>query len=139
MKNPPETDQELLRRLGGLLDEAFPEERAEADEEIRAVGLDPAVVEARMSAFVEDLIASSPMNWRARAGAERAAELAKLGAVSRAKGRSVEDLREAVRGMLASFPQLQPQVSFHKFESASREDLETLLAELEFLQGRKDK
>lgn len=137
-RKPPGTNEELLARMGALFDEAFPDDPGEAAAELHAVRLDPDTVGEGIARFVDSLAAASPSNWRIRARAEREAELAKLQAWERPSGRSLEDLREAVRDLLAGVPQLQAQVNFHKFESASRDDLESLLVELEFLASSRE-
>ena len=139
MKPKPETEQDLIDLLAQLLDIDDPDESAEqVDEELRAAGLDPDEIGAKMAASAEDAYRSSPLNWRQRAREQRAEAKARLGRrAGIGQFRSRGDIVRDINALVAQSPFLRDaprvQAHFRNFDTATDEDLADLLAELEFL------
>jgi hypothetical protein len=141
VKRKPETDQDLIDVLADLFehDEAN-ESIEEVDEELRAVGLDPEEVGAKIAAIAEEAYRRSPLNWRQRARAERIEAEGRLRERSRPgpPGPRDEVVRQ-INVIVARSPGVldvpRVQAHFRNFDSATDEDLVDLLAELEFLEG----
>jgi len=137
-RKPPGTDAELIERVGELFDAVPPEGQAEAEEVLREAGLDPDAVGDRLAQFAKATLASSPLNWRQRAKAERENALAQFDKDRTEQPRAASDLKVQITSILARQPQLGAlptvRVHLHKFEHASSKDLESLLAELQFLE-----
>lgn len=137
-RKPPSTDAELIGRVGELFDAVPPEGQAEAEEVLREAGLDPDSVGDRLAQFAKDTLARSPLNWRHRAKAEREKTLAQFEEYRQGQPRAASDLKAQIMGILARQPHLGSlptvRAHFHKLEQTSSKDLESLLAELEFLE-----
>lgn len=141
MKPKPETEQELIDLLAQLLDSDDPGEPAEqVDEELRASGLDPDEIGAKMATIAEEAYWTSPVNWRQRARDQRADAEARL---TRQAGlrqlRTRDELVRDISAVIARSPLLRGaprvQAHFRNFEAATEEDLADLLSELEFLEA----
>lgn len=141
MKTKPETDQDLINSIAELLGHDDPDESPEmVDDELRAVGLDPEVIGAKIAAIAEEADRRSPLNWRQRAGEQRAAAERRLARRSViADTRSRDDIVREINAVVARSPRLQgaptAQAHFRNFETATDEDLADLLVELEFLEA----
>lgn len=136
MKPKPETERDLVDALA----EAFEHAEAdlsieEVDEELRAGGLNPEAVGARLAAVAEQAYRQSPYNWRQRAAAERAEADRRLReklAAKRLLSRE-ETLRE-IQAITSRSSELRAQAHFRNFEHATDEDLAGLLADLQLLE-----
>ncbi len=141
-RKPPGTDAELIERVGELFDAVPPEGQAEAEEVLREAGLDPDAVGDRLAQFAKATLASLPLNWRQRAKAERENALAQFDKDRTGQPRAASDLKVQITSILARQPQLGAlstvRVHLHKFEHSSSKDLESLLAELEFLERQSE-
>ena len=138
-KAKPETDQDLIGAIAALLEsEQDAEPIEDVDEELRAAGYDPGEIGARMARFAEEAYLRSPHNWRQRAARERAdAEVRLRQRSSQRERRSRSETLEQISRIIAQSPELggspRVQAHFRSLGQATDEDLDDLLAELEFL------
>lgn len=133
MKKPPpkNTDAEVASRLEGLF-EQVPLDPREIEETLREVGIDAKSATERMMARVLELQEHERRERLAQADAERKAE-----AVRHQSKRGGTSLRNRAE-MLARFFEIRTQhpaaaAMFRDFQSASDEDLRSLLDDLEEL------
>lgn len=137
-KSPPSTNAELVKRVGELFDAVPPEGEAEAEEVLREAGLDPHAVGERLAQSANEMLARSPLNWRHRARSEREKALAQFEEYRQVQPSAASDLKVQITSILARQPHLGSlptvRAHFHKLEHASSKDLESLLAELKFLE-----
>lgn len=137
----PETDQEFFDLFSRLMEESLPEGTDEADEELRAAGMDPAAVGAEVAAHAATVLKRLAEENRTQAAAERERFRQELEAVRLEREWTEEQLKTEIAALAAQAgSQLgAPAVAahFHKFEGrASKSDLESLLAELLFLRSK---
>lgn len=134
MKRKPETEQEIVDALADLLEHDDQEEPIEeVDADLRAAGLDPAQVGARMAAAAEVAYRDAPENWRTRARAERAkAERRLRQRAATRPSRSREEIIEGFSALAARSPDLRARIQAHfrNFETTSDEELADLLDDL---------
>jgi len=140
MKRKPETDQDLINSIAQLLEQEDPDESPEVvDDGLRAAGLDPEEVGAKIAAIAEDAYRRSPLNWRQRAREQRFEAERRLAQRSIAtQPRRRDDIVREINAIVSRSPRLQGaptvQAHFRNFETATDEDLAELLVELEFLE-----
>lgn len=138
MKSKPETERDLISALA----EAFKHAEAdlsigEVDEELRAAGLNPEELGARLAAVAEQAYRQSPYNWRQRASAERAeAERLLRQKLVAKRELSREAMLREIQAISSRSPEVRAQAHFRNFERATDEDLAGLLAELQLLEER---
>ena len=134
---PPQTDQDLIQVFADLFDAVEPETPEEIDAVLVEGGYDPNEVGSRMQAFAEQALAKSPLNWRNQADTKLQAVGAKLEnfrapvAIPPTREQIIDAIKE-LTGRLRGRARLA-QAYFRNFESASDEDLASLLSELQFL------
>jgi uncharacterized protein Smg (DUF494 family) len=63
-KDAPQTDEQLAKTFADLLDQLVPEDPEEIEELLQEVGLNRKDIRARISALVEELKATTPLDWR---------------------------------------------------------------------------
>ena len=133
MKKPAQknTDAEVAARLEALLDEV-PLDAREVEETLRDAGIDAKAATARMMARVQEVQECQRRERLARADAERKADLA-----SQHAKRSDRPLRTHAE-LLARFFEIRAQhpaaaALYRDFQSASEEDLRSLIDDLEEL------
>jgi hypothetical protein len=141
-RNPPSTDAELVERVRELFDAVPPEGEAEANEVLQEAGLDPDAVASRFAKFANETLAHSPLDWRQRAKVEREKALTEFEGYRQRLRRASSDMKAQITSILARQPHLGSlptvRAQFHKFDHASSKDLESLLAELQFLEGQSE-
>ena len=127
-----ETSEDLVRAFASLFDELEPETPEEIDTVLREAGFDPDELGARMKAAAERALNDSPLNWRSRAQRELEDERARIASTTPDLLRSRKDIIDAIKQLVG---QLGNQVAYahRNLESASDEDLASLLADLEYL------
>jgi hypothetical protein len=137
----PMTSEDLVRVFADLFDEVEPETPEEVDDVLREAGHDPDVVAARMRAVAEQALAASPLNWRNRAQEELTNERAQFERSKSESPRSRADTVKAIQQLLTQIggQAKQAHAYFRNFESATDEDLMTLLSELEYLASQRHK
>jgi hypothetical protein len=131
-RKPVQTSEELIRAFADLFDEIEPETPAEIDAMLREAGYDPDEIGAQMKAVAEQALANSPLNWRNRAPQEMAEEQARFDKAESTSPRNRTDMIKAIQQLLAGRSE-QALAHFRNLESASDDDLASMLAELEFL------
>lgn len=133
-----ETSEDLVRAFADLFDEVRPETPEEIDAVLRETGLDPDAVGARMKAAAEQALADSLLNWRNRGQRELASERARFERTVPTAPRSRADIMGAIQQLLAELGGRAKPVyaHFRNLESATEEDLASLLSELEYLASR---
>jgi len=139
-RKPPSTEAELVERVGELFEAVLPETEAEETEILRRAGLDPEAVGSRLAKFASETLAHSPLNWRERAKAEREKALVHFEEYRHGLIRAASDLKAQITDILTRQPDLGSlptvRAHFHKLEKTSSNDLESLLAELQFLEAQ---
>ena len=142
----PETDQEYFDLFSRLMDESRPEGAEEADEELRAAGMDPDAVGAEVAAHAAAVLKRLTEERRKRAAEEREEFRRELESVRLEREWTEDELKAKIAALAAQAGSSQgaPAVAahFHKFDGrATKSDLESLLRELLFLraQSRKSK
>jgi len=136
MRKVPETSSELVALITKAFEASPPEGLEDAEEELRAAGLDPDAVGTEIAAFAKAAYAASPLNWRVSAAQQRKAALERLGGRHVVRRPRVE-LEAQINAILAQGGRAaaQARAYFHKNEGrASDEDLASLLSQLEFLE-----
>jgi hypothetical protein len=140
----PETDQEYFDLFSRLMEESCPEGAEEADEELRAAGLDPDAVGAEMAAHAAAVLTRLTEERRKRAADEREEFRRELESVRLERRWSEDELKAEIAALAAQAGSSQgaPAVAahFHKFDGrATKSDLESLLRELLFLRAQSRK
>lgn len=137
-KKPLETSEEFVNALTDLFNEIGPETPEEVEAILREAGYDPAKLAAEMQAFAEQSLKNSPLNWRNRAQQELTAARSHFESTLSRVSRSRSELIEAIQQLLQQVggqPQ-QALAHFRNFESASDDDLASMLEELEYLKSQ---
>jgi hypothetical protein len=131
------TVEDFVRTFNEFLDEEDPMTPEEVDAELREAGFDPETVGAEMQAVAECALAESPWNWRNRAQ-QLEDERACFERTATASQGSREDIVGAIQQLLAQLGnRARPAYAhFRNFESATDEDLASLLSELEYLDSK---
>ena len=137
----PETDQEFFDLFSRLMEESLPEGIDEADEELRAAGMNPDAVGAEVAAHAAAVLKRLTEDDRKRAAAEREQFRRELEAVRSEREWTEDELKAEIAALAAQAGSSQgaPAVAahFHKFEGrATKGDLESLLLELLFLRAK---
>lgn len=137
----PESDQEFFDLFSSLMEESLPEGIDEADEELRAAGMDPDAVGAEVEAHAAAVLRRVTEEDRRRAAAEREQFRRELEATRLEREWTEEELKAEIAALAAQVGHNQgaPAVAahFHKFEGrATKSDLESLLLELRFLRSK---
>ena len=142
-RKAPETEQELLERVGELFDEIDPETPEELDAALQEAGFDPDAIGARMEALAREALQQSPLNWRNQAHKEMEAERQRLAAAQRvspgpANREAIKSSIQALVGRLGPAAGQLGTAHHRNLEDASDDDLLSLLADLEYLAGHED-
>jgi len=137
----PETDQEFFDLFSSLMEESLPEGIDEADDELRAAGLNPDTVGAEVEAYAAAVLRRLAEEERKRAVAAREQFRRELEAARSEREWTEEELKAEIAALAAEAGSQQgaPAVAahFHKFEGrATKSDLESLLVELLFLRAK---
>ena len=140
----PETDQEFFDLFSRLMEGSLPEGIDEADEELRAAGMNPDAVGAEVAAHAATVLKRLTDDDRKRAAAEREQFRRELEAVRLEREWTEDELKAEIVALAAQAGSSQgaPAVAahFHKFEGrATQADLESLLLELLFLRAKNRK
>ena len=132
-RTPPSTAQEFVARLMEL-DSSVPLTDEDANAILREAGLDPARELKRAMALIEAEEQRQRQARFVKADAERRSALAKL--THPKQQRSRQQLLQRLTEIKGLAPrEAQPQAYFKKFEAASAEDLERIVADFEHLLG----
>jgi hypothetical protein len=131
------TVEDFVHMFNEFLDEEDPMTPEEVDADLREAGFDVETVGAEMEAVAERALAESPWNWRNRAQ-QLEDERARFERVTTALQGSREDIVRAIQQLLAQLGSRArvAYAHFRNFESATEEDLVSLLSELEYLASR---
>jgi hypothetical protein len=140
----PETDQEFFDLFSSLMEESLPEGIDEADEELRAAGMNPDTVGAEVEVRAAAVLRRLTEEERKRVVAEREQFRRELEAARLEREWTEEELKAEIAALAAQAGSQQgaPAVAahFHKFEGrATKSDLESLLVELLFLRAKNRK
>jgi hypothetical protein len=130
-----ETEQDLIDAIA----EAFEHAEAdlsleEIDDELRAAGLDPGEIGARLAAIAKEAYRQSPHNWRQRSASERADAHRLLNEKLVRRQLSRDETIRAIETIATRSPDLRAQAHFRNFEHSTDEDLSALLSELQMLE-----
>ena len=136
-KNPPKKSQELLRSITRLSVEADWSE-AELRDVLVEAGVDPDVLVGRVLSDVRTYLRRSPFHWRNIARDKRSQLLTRITEAAAGIGCELtrEELLRRIKAKLSQLPQpvsAQFALEFRGFQECSREDLVSMLAELEVL------
>lgn len=134
-RKAPTTDKELLEALDELLQEPEPRTPDEVNAVLIEAGYDPEKIAAKIIAVVERGLEESPLNWRNRnhdleAEKKRLANF--VANVHQTRNQLLEAINTALSNLALKNPQLAA-VHHRNFESATDEDLASLLADLYYL------
>lgn len=137
----PETDKEFFELFWRLLEGSLPEGVEEADEELRAAGMDPNAVGAEMEAHAKAVLKSLMEQERRRSAVEREQFRQDIEAARLERDWTEDELKQEIAALVAQggFQHGAPTVAahFHKFEGrATKGDLESLLVEILFLRTK---
>lgn len=130
----PATDKELLQALDEFL-QPEPNTPEEVDAILREAGYDPDQIAAKIKAAAERGLEESPHNWRNKT---RELEADKkrfenfVGDTKQTRNELIEAVKAALSNLSIKNPDLAA-VHYRNFESATDEDLESLLADLYYL------
>lgn len=137
------TDKELFDAMNQLFSEVEPGTPEEIDEVIKAIGYDPESFAARMKAVARRSASESPLNWRNKARTELELERKRLESRTATRRGVGEELRTRIQDLLTqlgSKPNVAMAFAHHRnLDTASDEDLASLLEELEHLIGDNSK
>lgn len=64
--NIPQTEEDLVRAFADALDELIPEDPEEIEELLQEMGLNRADIRLKTNALIQELAASTPLDWRNR-------------------------------------------------------------------------
>jgi hypothetical protein len=140
MIKKPETDEEFFELFTRLMEGASPEDTEEADEELRAAGMDPDAIGAEMEAHAKAVLKCLTEEDRRRAALEREQFRRELEAARLERDWTEDELKAEIAALVAQagFQHGAPAVAahFHKLEGrATKSDLESLLLEFIFLRA----
>lgn len=130
-KNKRLTPPEFLDTLRRFLTSTEAESIEELDEELKAEGIDPDAVRARVVAMVAAHADERRLSWRERAAAKRRAIVETLAALRQAVPQGREALLARVRALTESLGPQLVETYCHRFEEARDEDLPGLVEDLE--------
>ena len=138
IRKPPESEQDILNAFADLFDEIQPETSEEIDTILIEAGFEPEQVAANMQALAEKALGESPLNWRKQASRKR--QQAEQGL--RELESTIPTNRTDILTAFKDFAKRRPEqyrlamLQFRNLEEASDKDLQTLLAELIYLESR---
>lgn len=144
-RKPVETEEQLLNALEEFFCDISEDEPIEGiNAELRELGYNPDALGRRMDELAQRALADSPLNWRNRARREIEAAKEKLGRfesqpITQILDRSalVNAIQQLLRKLGYDDSQLVP-AHFRNFETASDQDLFSLLRQLEYLASNLD-
>lgn len=139
-RKPIETESQLIAALERFFTNVSMSEPIESvDEELREFGYDSVALGSQIEALAQRALAESQLNWRNQARHEIDAARNKLDRFERATPDHQQDrssLLNAIQHLLKKLGSQDSQLvpaHFRNFNSASDQDLVSLLQELEFL------
>lgn len=134
-RKAPATNKEFLEALTELFEQMEPDTPDEVDAFLRETGYEPEQIAAKIKAATERGLSESPLNWRNKTQ-ELEADKKRLSNFADIAKRSRHELMDAINAALSNLAVKNPElaaVHHRNFESATDEDLESLLADLYFL------
>lgn len=134
-KNQEVNDKDIAQAFEALFDQALvPQSEEEADEIIREAGIDPEAWSDKMYALVQELLRSSPLNWRNVSKDELSNKAEALESIPKRLDKTKEELQELIQARLKRLnlsPQKAP-AAYRNREVLTKEDLASLLQELDY-------
>lgn len=144
-RKSPETASEFLDRLTELLTSVPDRSLEELKEDLRTQGIDPDSIVERVQRLVEARLKEYRLRWQKQAKRERLAILERLRDVTAKLPAARPDLErlldEIISGLWGPRAQLYAQTYFRKLEQVTKNDLRSLLEDLErlkLLEGLED-
>lgn len=140
-RKAPTTNKELLEALDELLQQPEPRTPEEVNAVLIEAGYDPEKIAAKIQAVVERGLEESPLNWRNR-NRELETEKKWLADFVPNANQPRKKLLEAIDAALSNLALKNPQLAMvhhRNFESATDEDLASLLADIYYLDASQDK
>ncbi len=138
-KRQIETEQDLVNALEEFVYDVEEDEAIDdVDKELQALGYDPHSVQFKFQELASQVLASSPLDWRNRAGNEILMARKELGVVDKLELRALdkpslmESIRQTLQRLGYSDPSLVP-AQYRNFEQATENDLISLLQQLQYL------
>lgn len=129
------TDRDVANAFTALFEVVLvPQSKEEAEEIIRQKGIDLEKWNAEMYVMAQELLRSSPLNWRNVNQAELSQKVKRLESIPKRLDKTKEQLQDLIRQRLDEL-NLSPQqvpVAHRNQEELTKEDLASLLQELEF-------
>jgi hypothetical protein len=129
------TDRDVAEAFETLFDETLlPESREEAEEIILEAGIDPEKWDNEMNIMVQKLLRDSPLNWRNIAQEEIFNIVSDLENIPKRVNKTIQELWELIDKALEElYPSKQNiPVAYRNLEEVTKEDLASLLQELEY-------
>ena len=129
------TDRDIANAFESLFDETLvPRSKEEAEEIISKVGIDPEKWNNAMYAMVQSQIRESPFNWRNVKKEEITKRIRKLESIPKQLDKTKEELQEMIQDRLnqLDLSPRQAPAAYRNREELTKEDLASLLQELEF-------
>lgn len=144
-RKPIETEKQLLNALEEFFCDVAEDEPVEIiDAELRELGYNPEALGRRMGEMARRALTDSPLNWRTQGRREIEAAKERLSRfenlpITQGPDRPalVNAIQQLLRKLGYSDPQLVP-AHFRNFETASDQDLASLLRQLEYLASNQD-
>ena len=139
-QNASNTDNEFLERVAKFLAEVESESLEEVRAALQEAGYDPKAIERQAIDLLDKLQSRSPFDWRNRSRSEIEAERTRVAAITANTKRQnrasyLEQIQQLAKELGGEGSQL---VTAHRnFEEATEEDLASLLADLEYLAGKR--
>jgi len=140
-RKAPDSYAELVNVISKFLYGDIPEAPEDIDEALREVGFDPAEFSSRMGSVAEKALSDSPLNWRVSAPKEIELATEKLKGVSLTSGLDRSEIIEEIKkiiDLLGGEQQMQAFAHHRNLESATDDDLASLLEDLQFLSHPKN-
>lgn len=139
-KKPPATDKDLIRAITDSFNEVEPDSPEEINAILRDAGYDPDQVARQMKAVAERALKESPLNWRERTQEMEDAK-SRLIAFTSALPTSRAEIINAIKELVAKLGSGKSELAmaqYRNFESASDEDLASLLRQLQYLSAQEN-
>lgn len=137
-KKPVETPEDLVRALDDLLNQVLEDVPEEVDEILREAGFDPEHLGKEMADFARHVSASSPLDWRnKRADIEQAKSQLRASSTQNQMTRTQKE--QLLQQLLLDQDRLDMAVAYRNYKEMSDHDLDSLLADVEYLRERHEK
>jgi len=139
-RKPPATDKDLIHAITDSFNEVEPDSPEEINAILREAGYDPDQVARQMKAVAERALRESPFNWRERAQEMEDAK-SRLIAFAPALPTNRAEIINAIKELVAKLGSGKSELAmaqYRNLESASDEDLASLLRQMRYLAAQEN-